>query len=343
MTDEQTEFTNEPPQPAQDGDQGARTREDAPGQSAGSSDGLRGWDGEDRNVLGTETITVPIGLSDEEVAELGKRLAAIEPQIDELKAQVKDLNADIRELRTRRTVLSQEIRNGTGNRPVVCKLIGHFDRGKVEVVREDTGEIVEMRDMTDDQRQMRMADPAPTCDDCALVDTCEDHAGGTRYIKATVCPDFLDAPPEDNDCDEEQEACQDVGQPPADEGQDNDCNDTEPALWEMVADASASEAKALLRESHDVEAIQEAIEHEQHNSKSPRKSVIRAGQMRIKGITPDTEPGQHETGPKGNGGGSWPECHCGQPSVTTKDGEHLCAEHGFDPADDRDDPFGEGE
>lgn len=114
-----------------------------------------------KRVQRTESIRkLPVKLTEPEVAGLGRRIAELMEQraLTEAlrKSQQKDRKAEIdrfeREIEDKRC----SIRSGEELRDVPVDIYKDYQRGIVETVRLDTGVAYEIRDMTDEERQMEM-------------------------------------------------------------------------------------------------------------------------------------------------------------------------------------------
>lgn len=98
---------------------------------------------------------------------------------DRKKEAASRFKAEQESLRTRRHELARTMRRGAVERDVTCEVREHFATNKVETVRLDTGEVIEVRPMTAHERQIAMdwrepaaldtestaADPAPPSED----------------------------------------------------------------------------------------------------------------------------------------------------------------------------------
>lgn len=111
----------------------------------------------------TFTRTLPVELTQAELLDRGEALALGRGSRNEWESDRKETAARYRE---RLDLLDAEIdrlagivREKAEPRPVECRSVRDIERGVVEVVRTDTGEIVESRVMTEMERQTRMFDP----------------------------------------------------------------------------------------------------------------------------------------------------------------------------------------
>lgn len=92
-------------------------------------------------------------LTEEELLERGDRMAAAELAIEVLKGKRKLQNAEISAQVELRAELAHTIESGVEDRDVKCKWIGNFTTNQWALIRQDTGEEVESRAMTAQDRQ----------------------------------------------------------------------------------------------------------------------------------------------------------------------------------------------
>lgn len=99
-----------------------------------------------------------VNLSDEEKVAYGKELGDVLHGIaveDEKKTLAAELHkAAVKPLESRVTELGKCLRNGWEERFVECEVSLDFRTGSVSVIRLDTGEVIESRGMTAEERQM---------------------------------------------------------------------------------------------------------------------------------------------------------------------------------------------
>lgn len=89
-------------------------------------------------------------LTPAELLEIGKELTAKVKEID----RIESLKKKIPDLREEVSGLSNKFINGFDLRPVVCAIVFNSPRnGKKSIVREDTGEIVEVLNMEPEEFQ----------------------------------------------------------------------------------------------------------------------------------------------------------------------------------------------
>ena len=88
-----------------------------------------------------------------DIARARQELAATNDQLDEVKAQFKARLEGHEKDMNRLALL---LNNGYEYRDVECEVISNYKDGQITVVRTDTGEPVEERAMTDNERQREL-------------------------------------------------------------------------------------------------------------------------------------------------------------------------------------------
>ena len=110
---------------------------------------------------------LPVKLDSEQIAERGQEMAGkaldaarIELDIDKVKdearGKLKELKEGLVEIRGRLKKLAFEVRKGEAVQSVLVEARFASDNSCVEIVRLDTGEIVETRPLTEEDRQMEI-------------------------------------------------------------------------------------------------------------------------------------------------------------------------------------------
>jgi len=103
------------------------------------------------------TRKLPVKLTREEVHHRGKRLATIEAEISDIEFEKKEVNADFKsKLEGRKTEiarLTREINEEAEYRQVQIIEQKDWDTREVLTIRQDTGEVIEARPMTPEERQ----------------------------------------------------------------------------------------------------------------------------------------------------------------------------------------------
>lgn len=99
--------------------------------------------------------SLPVKLTDEELLKVGGQLAATvqEGRQADLKAQMK---ARLAELEGRRTNLAYTISRKEEYRDVEVDIFSDYQRGVVEDIRRDSGEVLITRVMTEHERQQQL-------------------------------------------------------------------------------------------------------------------------------------------------------------------------------------------
>lgn len=125
-------------------------------------------------------------INDEQALEKYKELVEVDKTIDQVSAQksasMADYNQELKGQRKRRADLLNIIETKIETRSVVCEERINEERQEIEVVRLDTGKVVEelTRPMTADERQLDLDDVAETNndDDFSDLDDSEDDESG---------------------------------------------------------------------------------------------------------------------------------------------------------------------
>lgn len=103
---------------------------------------------------------LPVLLTDRELLDFGQRLAKCQADLAEhnLHAEQvkKDLKAKESAIEAERARLSGIIREKKEIRDVQCERWAHYDRGEIEEIRTDTGEVIYCRRMEPHERQQRL-------------------------------------------------------------------------------------------------------------------------------------------------------------------------------------------
>lgn len=132
--------------------------------------------------------SLSVKLNETELALRGKELAEAMTKRDGLddakKCFLDQWKDDVAEADTRVTELRGVCMSGQEYRPIECKLVKDFSRGVREIVRIDTGAVIESKVMTTEERQVSLPidakaktepAPAPTlpgkaCEGCSMAD-----------------------------------------------------------------------------------------------------------------------------------------------------------------------------
>lgn len=116
-------------------------------------------------VLGTEARELRCPLSDSELQERGEQMAEKLAEIDKLEASFelvrKQHNAQVKEIEGDLHAVAIEVREKSEFRQVECVTRIDLEAKVVEVIREDTGEIIKSRAATKDELQGKLFPLAP--------------------------------------------------------------------------------------------------------------------------------------------------------------------------------------
>lgn len=99
-----------------------------------------------------------VKLTDEELKLISKNLAYENSQLEEIEDKKKSVNADftnqITNSKASISILSRKINNGYEYRDIDCEILFHTpNTGKKTIIRKDTGEAIEIIDMTQEEMQ----------------------------------------------------------------------------------------------------------------------------------------------------------------------------------------------
>ncbi len=101
-----------------------------------------------------------VELTEKEKLELGKNIADRLQAAAELQSNLdtvrKEIQADIQAAEAECASAAAKLRSGYETRPVPCQMTTDYDIGSVTVTREDTNEVIERRELRDDERQTEM-------------------------------------------------------------------------------------------------------------------------------------------------------------------------------------------
>jgi len=107
-----------------------------------------------------ETHSLPCKLTTGQIAEAAENLASAIQEAEgieiEKKSVMKDYNSQIDNCKKRIHRLMTHVKNGVEYRPVECDLQFHIEKVLAILVRKDSGELVEERPMTDEEKQMQI-------------------------------------------------------------------------------------------------------------------------------------------------------------------------------------------
>lgn len=104
----------------------------------------------------TETRTCDVQLTEAERAARGNEMSECELAIETLKSERSELSRRVRDREKRRNELGHVLERGTESREVTCEWVPVFAQNVLRLCRADTGEIVEERAMTAEDRQGQM-------------------------------------------------------------------------------------------------------------------------------------------------------------------------------------------
>jgi hypothetical protein len=104
-----------------------------------------------------ETRTLRCRLTERELLERGHRLASLHAEISSLedarRSSASEYKSQIDLAEAQLSAIAREVRSGAQERQVEVRREKDFDRNVEEVIRLDTGEVVETRALTPQERQ----------------------------------------------------------------------------------------------------------------------------------------------------------------------------------------------
>lgn len=111
-----------------------------------------------------KTESLPVPLTQEEIAERADRMATALRKITELEIEKKAKNDEIKhkkeELEKDIAVWASQVREKAENREVEIELQSNWETGQIETFRLDTGELIRTRPMTPSEKQKTFEHPA---------------------------------------------------------------------------------------------------------------------------------------------------------------------------------------
>lgn len=106
-----------------------------------------------------QTFTLPVAMTQDEIREAGETLAGTLGEIERIREKKRAANAEFKKhldkLASDASKLSDKITSKTKYESVSCRLRRGRD-GKLEILREDSGEIVPYDRIRDDVRQLAL-------------------------------------------------------------------------------------------------------------------------------------------------------------------------------------------
>lgn len=118
-----------------------------------------------------ETVSLPIPLTEAEVTERGRELAATLVRLDEARArhkvESKRLKDDADDIEKKTLALGHVIKSGVEQRPVECEWRADIGLRVLKLVRRDTGEVVRSEVMTGEELEEASQGNFPFVDNVA--------------------------------------------------------------------------------------------------------------------------------------------------------------------------------
>lgn len=109
----------------------------------------------------TWTVKLPVKLDEDEILQMGRNNARIVQEVLDEKGALKDVQKQMKLSIERKegdiVKHSNDIRRGYVDREVECTFMNYdFQKGTKDVVRMDTGEVIETEEITEDERQQNL-------------------------------------------------------------------------------------------------------------------------------------------------------------------------------------------
>ena len=113
-----------------------------------------------REHVERELRDLSVTLNPSQKNSLGRRLADVHDTIQQLdlakKAAMAEFTSRLKQLAADGAALVTEIITGQAERPVECEICFDHEKATVTVTRTDTGEQIETRPMTDEEKQLKI-------------------------------------------------------------------------------------------------------------------------------------------------------------------------------------------
>lgn len=113
-----------------------------------------------RDILNNYELDLPVAMEDtsrlrdaQKMSELIHRRACM---LEELADRRKETHEVTKEIEAEIEKLAERVRTGYEMKSVPVQEVADFDSGKIEVFRQDSGDMVSQREMSDDERQRNL-------------------------------------------------------------------------------------------------------------------------------------------------------------------------------------------
>lgn len=104
----------------------------------------------------TELRTLPCALTPAEVHQRVERVAALAQKEDEILEEMAGCRERLKAVRGELRGLYRAVATGTEDRDVPVDEWPHWGKGEMQTVRRDTGEVIERRELTAEDRQQQL-------------------------------------------------------------------------------------------------------------------------------------------------------------------------------------------
>lgn len=136
-----------------------------------------------RNANPKEVRTLPVDLTEKEISFRAQRLAEVTQKLDDLdekrRSQNQAIYREAKDLNAERRALTKVVTTKREVREVACEQRKDFDRNCIEVVRLDTGEVVDTHPMKAADRQAEI----PGIDSGTVKEAAPAAAQGTKDVE----------------------------------------------------------------------------------------------------------------------------------------------------------------
>lgn len=99
---------------------------------------------------------LPCALSDDDRIKLGDHMATLVEELDKLEEEKKNIPDKIKARRKELTVVKDTLNRGLTDKAVQCEWIIDHQQGMRFLHRKDTGELIDQRILTDEERQIHI-------------------------------------------------------------------------------------------------------------------------------------------------------------------------------------------
>lgn len=113
---------------------------------------------------------LPVKLTEAELAKYGEQMGNSEAAIEKYELERKRLGDAMKAEKDTRRRIGLMLDGGTEQRKVLCRWVESIEENCKRLVRQDTGDIVDVLALTADDRQMSLESPVPPGDPDETID-----------------------------------------------------------------------------------------------------------------------------------------------------------------------------